>query len=197
MSLKCFLKSISWEFASWKKRVFENFNTFCIQLYFIIILCQIFFLKTSEDKGKICPIIPYLTPKFFWFLILCSKFNLNFNNYYYCTKVSVRYNLPKWNYQQIFLVKASVYCFIKYVVSKDLPKNFDFLNVSTDYIIDNDCCISRNVGRTKINLVTLNNLSFFKDKLQFSVEIAHCLKSAISIFKKFFLVLTNKLGTRL
>ena len=25
-------------------------------------------------------------------------------------------------------------------------------------VLDNDCCISRNVGRTKINLVTSNNL---------------------------------------
>ena len=31
-------------------------------------------------------------------------------------------------------------------------------NVSTDLVLDNDCCISRNVGRTKIRLVTSNNL---------------------------------------
>ena len=28
-------------------------------------------------------------------------------------------------------------------------------------VFDNDCCISQNVGRTKINLVTSNNLFFF------------------------------------
>ena len=27
-------------------------------------------------------------------------------------------------------------------------------------VLDNDCCISQNVGRTKINLVTSNNLYF-------------------------------------
>ena len=28
-------------------------------------------------------------------------------------------------------------------------------------VLDNDCCISRNVGRTKINLVTSNKLNYF------------------------------------
>ena len=38
-----------------------------------------------------------------------------------------------------------------------LKQNVNF-SFNIYLVLDNDCCISRNVGRTKINLVTSNNL---------------------------------------
>ena len=40
-----------------------------------------------------------------------------------------------------------------------LKQNVNF-SFNIYLVLDNDCCISRNVGRTKINLVTSNNLYF-------------------------------------
>ena len=38
-------------------------------------------------------------------------------------------------------------------------------------VLDDDCCISWNVGRTKINLVTSNKLYFFVYNLSYDVNI--------------------------
>ena len=38
-----------------------------------------------------------------------------------------------------------------------LKQNVNF-SFNIYLVLDNDCCIGRNVGRTKINLVTSNNL---------------------------------------
>ena len=47
---------------------------------------------------------------------------------------------------------------------QDIPFDSYFkteFRLSIQHLVpDNDCCISGNVGRTEINLVTLNNLNF-------------------------------------